>query len=154
MADSRIEAILRLDIQLQREVYAHWPESWTRMKWPVGSIRALLLIESGFAHTPGEVAGLLKVGKTTVTGMLDRLEADQLISRAIDPNDRRSFVLEMTEAGRELVRQIDDLRREPLRRALERMSADELRALHQGLDALTKAMDTDEETVLSEAEEE
>src|SRR5689334_12027590 len=109
-----IEQILDLDIHVQRQVYAGWPESWSQVKWPVGSIRALLLIESGFASTPGEVAEVLKVGRTSVTGILDRLENDNLIVRQLDPNDRRSFTLVITDEGRDLVRQIDHLRRSQL----------------------------------------
>src|SRR5947209_17803077 len=90
------QQILDLDIRLQRQIYAGWPESWVQVKWPVGAVRALLIIESGFAHAPHQVAALLKVSRTTVTGMLDRLEADGLITRRIDPSDRRSFVLDMT----------------------------------------------------------
>ena len=135
-----IEQILDLDIHVQRQVYAGWPESWSQVKWPVGSIRALLLIESGFASTPGEVAEVLKVGRTSVTGILDRLENDNLIVRQLDPNDRRSFVLVITDAGRELVRQIDNLRRSQLEQALGTMQPQDVEALYRGLQALSNAL--------------
>ncbi len=136
-----IQHILDLDLRLQRQIYAGWPESWAQVKWPVGSIRALLIIESGYAHTPHEVADVLKVSRTTVTGMLDRLEADHLITRAIDPEDRRRFVLAITPAGRDLVRQIDSLRRSQIARALSSMDRASIEALHEGLAALTRMMD-------------
>ena len=135
-----IEQILDLDIHVQRQVYAGWPESWSQVKWPVGSIRALLLIESGFASTPGEVAEVLKVGRTSVTGILDRLENDNLIVRQLDPNDRRSFTLVITDKGRELVRQIDNLRRSQLEQALATMQPQDVEALYRGLQALSNAL--------------
>ena len=135
-----IETILDLDVRLQRQVYAGWPESWVELRWPVGSIRALLLIESGYARTPGEVADVLKVSRTSVTGILDRLENGGLMIRSLDPNDRRSFTLALTAAGRELVRAIDNLRRSQLERALSRMDDASLRELQQGLEALTQGM--------------
>ena len=135
-----IEQILDLDIHVQRHVYAGWPESWSQVKWPVGSIRALLLIESGFARTPGEVAEVLKVGRTSVTGILDRLEKDNLIVRQLDVNDRRSFVLVITDDGRELVRQIDELRRSQLEQALAAMQPQDVEALYRGLQALSNAL--------------
>ncbi len=107
----------------------------------MGAICALLLIEHGYARTPREVASVLKVGRTTVAGVLDRLEADKLITRTTDPDDRRSFLLELTDAGRELVCQIDNLRRVQLRQALESMDMASLEALLKGLQALTHAMD-------------
>ena len=151
--DPLIQAILRLDIYLQRQIYAQWPAYWAEMKWPIGSIRALLLIESGHVRTPKDVAEVLKVGKTTVTGMLDRLETDHLITRAIDPDDRRSFVLELTEDGRDLASQIDSLRHESLARALAAMQDTDLNALYQGLQALTQAMELDRNTISTEIEE-
>ncbi|MEP7285731.1 MAG: MarR family transcriptional regulator [Chloroflexota bacterium] len=141
-----IQSILDLDIHLQRQIYAGWPDSWVEVKWPVGAIRALLILERGFARTPGEVADVLKVSRTTVTGMLDRLETDHLITRAIDPNDRRSFMLELTDSGKDLVRQIDSLRRSQLERALLVMDADSRDALHKGLTALTHAMNVSKQT--------
>src|SRR5579871_465843 len=141
------EQILDLDIRLQRQVYAGWPESWAQVKWPVGAVRALLTIESGYARAPRQVAAVLKVSRTTVTGMLDRLETDGLITRSIDPNDRRSFVLNMTDAGRALVRAIDSLRRNQLARALSVMDSASIQALYSGLSALTQAMEATREPV-------
>ncbi len=139
--DSLIAAILDLDIHLQRQVYAGWPASWAYMRWPVGSIRALLLIEAGYARTPGEIADVLKVSRTSVTGILDRLEDDGLMTRTLDPHDRRSFTLTLTDAGRDLAHQIDDLRRSQLEKAMKRLDKESLRALKQGLEALTGAME-------------
>src|SRR5258708_1871984 len=136
----RIQAILDLDILLQREIYAGWPESWAQVKWPVGSIRALLLIERGLVHRLSEVAKVWMVGETAVTGILDRLEEDALITRKVDPNDRRSFVLELTEAGHVTVQQIDSLRRTQIESALKTMASEEVEALYRGLGALTQAL--------------
>ena len=135
-----IRRILELDIRLQRQVYAGWPSNWVEVKWPVGTIRALLLISSGYAETPGQVAELLKVSRTTMTGVLDRLEGEGLISRRIHPDDRRSFALELTAAGRELVGQIDSWRLGQLKEALALLDGESLTALEKGLQALTEAM--------------
>ena len=133
--------IVALDITLQRQIYAGWPASWCEVKWPVGAIRALLIIERGYARTPAEVATVLKVSRTRVTGMLDRLEQDNLITRSVDPDDRRSFMLELTDTGREIVRQIDDLRRDQIRMALARMDTADVTALRRGLEALTRTLE-------------
>lgn len=44
--------------------------------------------------------------KTTITRILDRLEARELLTRRRDPGDRRSQRLHLTEAGRELAQAI------------------------------------------------
>jgi DNA-binding MarR family transcriptional regulator len=48
----------------------------------------------------GELAGRLSCVKSNVTQLIDRLEADGLVSRTADPNDRRSRLAVLTAAGR------------------------------------------------------
>ena len=48
----------------------------------------------------GELAAKLSCVKSNVTQLVDRLEADGLVSRAPDPNDRRSRLAVLTAAGR------------------------------------------------------
>ena len=138
-----VQRILDLDTLYQRELYAGWPQSWIEMKWPSrAATRALLMIESGYAQMPAEIADLLKVSRTSVTGMLDRLENDNLITRRINPKDRRCFILELTDAGRELVRQIDELRLSQIKEAVVLLSIEEQEQLMAGLEALVRGLKT------------
>jgi DNA-binding MarR family transcriptional regulator len=139
--DDTIRRLIALDTRYQLELYLGWPESWVEMKWPSRTAtRALLMIEAGYARTPGEVADSLKVGRTTVTGILDRLEGDHLITRRIDSSDRRCFVLDLTAAGHELVHQIDSLRVNQLEQALAVLSPDDQKSLETGFTALIHAL--------------
>jgi DNA-binding MarR family transcriptional regulator len=49
----------------------------------------------------GELADRLSCVKSNATQMIDRLEADGLVRRIPDPNDRRSVRAEVTQRGRE-----------------------------------------------------
>src|SRR5947209_16871651 len=113
-----ISAILDNDGRIDQVLRNSWPEAWLHINMPLGSTRALMAIEARGARTPGRVADALGVSRTTVTGLLDRLEAEGLLTRAIDPSDRRSLVLTLTEKGRELVGQIYGNRRAPIEAAL------------------------------------
>jgi DNA-binding MarR family transcriptional regulator len=135
-----IDTILQLDSAIQHQLRINWPETWLRISLPLGSTRALLAIEIYNARTPGRVAEVLGISRTTVTGLLDRLESAGLLTRAIDPDDRRSFVLQLTEQGRGLIREIEGDRREQLARALATMDEASLTALSSGLQALTAAI--------------
>ena len=134
-----IDEILQLDMELQRHIRAGWPEAWLQINLPLGSTRALLAIESGNATTPRQIAEQLNVGRTTVTGLY-KLEAARLITREIDPHDRRSFILHLTAKGQEIMRQIDETRQAQLSQALAHMDDAALLALRTGLEALTTAM--------------
>lgn len=52
---------------------------------------------------PSEIADKLGVTRATVTGLLDGLEKDGLISRQMHPEDRRAFCIELTNKGREFL---------------------------------------------------
>ena len=58
------------------------------------------LVSAGDALPLGQLAGRLACVKSNVTQLIDRLEADGLVSRAHDPSDRRSTIAAITEAGR------------------------------------------------------
>ncbi len=55
--------------------------------------------------SPTELAQARNVSKNTISTLLRSLEEQGLVSRAIAPHDRRSFIIQLTDQGRELVRQ-------------------------------------------------
>jgi DNA-binding MarR family transcriptional regulator len=139
--DRLIAEALDFDQAVQRRLRDRWPETWLQINLPLGSTRALLAIEGRDARTPGRVAEALGVSRTTVTGLLDRLESEGLLTRAIDPNDRRCFLLALTPQGRDVIGQIESHRRAQLAEALTRLSPGEVAALRTGLAALADALD-------------
>jgi DNA-binding MarR family transcriptional regulator len=56
-----------------------------------------------FTLTPGALARSMMLSPAAMTNRLDRLEAGGLVSRALDPANRRSMPVALTERGRELV---------------------------------------------------
>src|SRR5438552_9538524 len=59
------------------------------------------LIMAGESLPLGQLAERLACVKSNVTQLVDRLEADGLVARAPDPNDRRSRLAVLTPAGRQ-----------------------------------------------------
>lgn len=55
------------------------------------------------ALRPGEVARALMLSPAGMTGRLDRLERAGLVERSPDPDDRRSWIVRLSEAGRRSV---------------------------------------------------
>ncbi|MCW5652752.1 MarR family winged helix-turn-helix transcriptional regulator [Hydrogenophaga sp.] len=47
----------------------------------------------------------LSLDRASLTGVLDRMEASGLVTREMDPNDRRARVLALTPKGRDVFRQ-------------------------------------------------
>jgi DNA-binding MarR family transcriptional regulator len=136
-----IAQILESDNAVESVLRNSWPEGWLQINLPLGSTRALLAIEGRNARTPGKVADALGVSRTTVTGLLDRLEGEGLVTRAIDPEDRRCFVLSLSQQGRNLINEIYGNRRALIEKALASLSTDDLQALSRGMAALVSAIE-------------
>jgi DNA-binding MarR family transcriptional regulator len=58
------------------------------------------LSDAGESLPLGQLAERLSCVKSNVTQLVDRLEADGLVSRTSDPNDKRSRLAVLTGAGR------------------------------------------------------
>ncbi len=55
--------------------------------------------------SPTELSQARNVSKNTISSLLRSLEDQGLVTRAVSPTDRRSFVIQLSEKGRELVRE-------------------------------------------------
>ena len=59
--------------------------------------------EHGLGLTPAELAESSSVSRATMTGLLDTLEKDDLISRQDHPEDRRMYTVRLTPKARTLL---------------------------------------------------
>jgi DNA-binding MarR family transcriptional regulator len=95
------------------------------------------LVEAGDTSL-GELHAAFAHKRSTLTSYMDRLEAKRLVRREPRPEDRRSFQVSLTAAGRTLATRVHR-RLEALEAALERMSPRDVEALTKGLQALAEA---------------
>ncbi|HWA85688.1 MAG TPA: MarR family transcriptional regulator [Opitutus sp.] len=58
------------------------------------------------SRTPAELADLSRVTRATMTGLIDTLERDGLVTREPDPKDRRMLSVTLTDKGRALLESI------------------------------------------------
>lgn len=61
------------------------------------------------AQTVRSLASRLSVRKTAISRALDRLSEFDLVRRKHDPQDRRSVLIQRTEAGSEFLRALNDI---------------------------------------------
>jgi MarR family transcriptional regulator, organic hydroperoxide resistance regulator len=76
---------------------------------------------------------------STLTGVLDRLENRGYLTRELDPADRRSFRLPLTEAGQAVADRVLAAVANLEREALGRLSATQLAGYHAVITALQEA---------------
>jgi MarR family transcriptional regulator, organic hydroperoxide resistance regulator len=73
---------------------------------------------------------------STLTGVLDRLESRGYLSRELDPTDRRSFRLPLTEAGQAVAARVQAAVTGLERDALAGLSATQIAGFHTVVNAL------------------
>jgi MarR family transcriptional regulator, organic hydroperoxide resistance regulator len=83
-----------------------------------------------------ELAAETGTRATTLTGVLDRLESRGYLTRELDPSDRRSFRLPLTDSGREVAGRVLAAVGELEDAALAQLSAVQIAGFHAVIDAL------------------
>ena len=84
----------------------------------------------------GDLAKLLHVHPSTLTGVLDRLEAKGLVARRADPEDRRRAILGLTRAGRRFDVEAAETVESVVKAALAARSEGEVRGAQEVLSTL------------------
>jgi DNA-binding MarR family transcriptional regulator len=97
-------------------------------------------IRAGRHLSVNDLAALAMTTQSTVSIVLSRLERKGLVKRARSPVDRRSVVLQLTAAGKRLLRRAPKPATSAVLGALGRLTKEELRALSRGLDALGREL--------------
>jgi MarR family transcriptional regulator, organic hydroperoxide resistance regulator len=88
----------------------------------------------------GELAAVLHLHPSTLTGVLRRLAAQGLVARSADALDRRRAVLRLTQRGRAANARRSGTVEADVRAALRRMAPSERRTARTGLEALAGAL--------------
>ena len=93
----------------------------------------------------GELADLLRVHPSTLTGVLRRLEERAFLARKADPEDRRRAVLTLSAAGRAIDAVRGGTVEAAVRRVIERMPEADVEATRRMLTMLAHELGGDEE---------
>jgi DNA-binding MarR family transcriptional regulator len=97
------------------------------------------------------LSGSMQTRNSTVTGIIDRMEAAGLVRRVRSETDRRVVMIRLTPQGRSLARSVPIEPMQVFRRALETLGASEARTLLKILSKLERKV-RDELEPLEEAE--
>lgn len=87
-------------------------------------------------NNPKDIADKLNIESSTLSGILERMEAKGLITRKIDSDDRRFICINLTEKGKELESPVNDIVDEINRHVLSNFSDKEILQLRQFLKSL------------------
>jgi DNA-binding MarR family transcriptional regulator len=106
-------------------------------------LRMLFILAASGALSAHDLAEALGVGPTTLTGIVDRVEARSLVRRLPDSLDRRVKRIDLTDHGRRLLNDLHEVSRDFHRQLLARLDMAELAGLATGFEALARACEED-----------
>ncbi len=106
----------------------------------------ILLLLYRLGDTSGrELAGLMGVSLATMSGMVDRLVAHDLVTRAEDPHDRRVRRITLSSTGAGMIGDIITAGAEKQARLLRRLTDAELRTVADAMQAMVRVASEDAE---------
>ena len=133
-----IGRIKRLTLHLSREM----EKTWTQYGLNAASFDVLATLRrSGppFALSPGDLIAMTMVTSGTMTNRIDQLEKAGFVERNQSPEDRRSFLISLTDKGFQVIDAAVAAHVETQELLVSGLSADERRQL----DALLKSFLSD-----------
>lgn len=86
----------------------------------------------------GDLARYLGLERSTMTGLVARAERRGLLVREPDPEDRRSVVVVLTDAGHATATELEQVMREALAPSIEHLPTDDRRALRVLLERMLR----------------
>lgn len=106
----------------------------------MSQLHVLWLLQHHGAMTMSRLAELLGVSLSNATGIIDRMEANQLIERVRIPDDRRVVLVQPAAGGREALSQTESTKRESMRAVLRRLSPAERPVVLEAFRSLRRAL--------------
>jgi DNA-binding MarR family transcriptional regulator len=137
-----VQEVVELQRQVGRIIGQRAPTVWIDSGLTVTQLRSLFLIVNKGSTNFRRVAEALNVTPANVTGIVDRLEEQGLVSRTQNPEDRREMTLQATTEGHTLVSNLKEAGIKEMTRILSLLRPGELAALVQGLSAFIRAADS------------
>jgi DNA-binding MarR family transcriptional regulator len=142
-----IAHVLELNQRLWKSMQDDRPSEWLSVDLTMPQLKVLLTAFHGGGSTSSQLARVLGVGLSTVTGIVDRLREQGLVSRYEDPVDRRVTRVALTDDGRALMQRLHRDASDRMERLLARLDDDALRTVERAtrhmLEAAEAELDSD-----------
>jgi DNA-binding MarR family transcriptional regulator len=104
---------------------------------PQLKVLLVLLLQPGASGQ--DLTSVMRVSLATMTGIVDRLAAQGLVTRREDPRDRRVRRIDLTPSCRELIDGIVTAGMEHQRRLLQRLTVADLQTVERAADLVLRA---------------
>jgi len=113
--------------------------AWLSVELTMPQLKALMSVAQNDGATSGQIARKLGVGLSTITGIVDRLAEQNLVTRGEDTDDRRITRVRPTPRGRTLVDELLRYRNEAISAVLSQLDAEQLQVVETAFIYLIQA---------------
>lgn len=103
----------------------------------------LTLLRHNEAMPMGRLADILDASMSSATGIIDRMEEKGLVERVRVPDDRRVVLVRPTQAGLDLVDEIELVKNEVMIRALARLDTAQLQRVSAAVSDIGAAVEAE-----------
>jgi DNA-binding MarR family transcriptional regulator len=142
--DERVQRIQRIldcsEVVIQKTNPVR-DRAWLSVDLTMPQLKSLIYVTKRDGATSGQIANSLGVGLSTITGVVDRLAEQDMVSRHEDPRDRRVTRVVPTPRGRALVEELLQFRNEKISAMLSRLTTDQLRTVETAFQYLADAVE-------------
>jgi DNA-binding MarR family transcriptional regulator len=135
-----IQRILDCSVALFQTLNPGCDRAWQALDLTMPQLKALICVVNLHGATGTQVASALGVGLSTVTGIVDRLASQGLVSRREDPADRRVTRVLPSVSGQQLVDELLPCRKEAITAILSRTDVNQLRVVETAFQYLLEAI--------------
>jgi DNA-binding MarR family transcriptional regulator len=150
MREELIRQIIELRRRVNQVIRDRTLDSWVKLSLTIPQLKSLFYVsQHGKVNISGLASGI-RVTPANVTGIVDRLIEQGLLTRMPDPDDRRVLWLEVTNKGKTLVDDLREGRANEMRRILDELTEEELSIVAHGFNLLVRAAEATEKEELSE----
>ncbi len=131
--------IMELRSQFGRYLHDNQTDAWLALNVTIAQLKSLMFINQQGSTNFKILARALRVSPPNVTGIVDRLVDQELVTREDNPDNRRMQVLKVTAKGASLISELMESGESRLFQALASMKTGDLQDLSNGLNALISA---------------
>ena len=131
--------IIELQRRLNRDMRRYTLDAWMELNLTIPQLKSLFFIANRGSTNFTKLASALGVTPSNVTGIVDRLVEQGLVSRQENPEDRRMLMLRVTDKGEAIIANLRERRASHISEILTHLSLEELNSVFKGLGLLVQA---------------
>jgi DNA-binding MarR family transcriptional regulator len=145
-----IVQIIEAQRRMNRVIRERTLDSWVKLNLTIPQLKSLFYISRHGRVNPSGLASGIRVTPANVTGIVERLVEQGLLTRTPDSGDRRISWLTVTDRGKTLINELREGRAQEMRRTLDRLTEKELVIVAHGFELVAAAAEVSERKEPSE----